>query len=305
MAVNQHQHHQTLTYKWQNYQCTYDYHPANPQANQDIPLVLIHPIGVGLSRLFWRRFSQQWQIQNKFNSIYAPDLLGCGDSDMPNIAYTPNFHAEQLNFFLTTVINQPVILVVQGALFPVAIELVTMHPQLIKGMVLSGPPAWNIISKPRPKWRQKLTWSFLSSILGNLFYRYARTEKFLRSFSTRQLFASSQDIDEEWLMMLRLGSVDMASRFAVFSFLAGFWRKDYSTAIANLNIPTFVVFGETASSVSKEGKIESADDRLSQYLTHLPTAQGVKIPGRNVLPYESAPEFVNAIAPFIDQPTLL
>lgn len=302
--VAQDKNHKTPVYAWQNYQCSYDYYPPNPSADRDIPLLLVHPIGVGLSRLFWLRFCHQWIRDGRLNSIYNPDLLGCGDCDMPNTAYTPHFHAEQLAFFIQNVIKKPVILVVQGALFPVGIELATMHPELIAGIVLSGPPAWGLITKSRPKWRQKFTWNLLSSFLGKLYYKYARTEGFLRSFSIRQLFANREDVDGEWLMMLRLGSVDLASRFAVYSFLAGFWRKDYRNAIANINAPTFVVFGETASSVSQEGKRESVNDSLSQYLDHLPTAQGVKIPGRNVLPYESAPAFVTVIAPFVDQLTI-
>jgi hypothetical protein len=57
--------------------------------------------------------------------------------------------------------------------------------------------------------------------------------------------------------------------------------------------------GEKASSIGKKGKQETPDERLTEYLTCLPNAQGVKIPGRNVLPYESTSEFVQAITEFI------
>jgi hypothetical protein len=41
----------------------------------------------------------------------------------------------------TNSVQKPVILVAQGALFPVAIELVQREALFIAGLVLSGPPA--------------------------------------------------------------------------------------------------------------------------------------------------------------------
>lgn len=60
-----------------------------------------------------------------------------------------------------------------------------------------------------------------------------------------------------------------------------------------------VVVGDKASNISKEGQTETPDERLANYLAYLPQGQGAKLPGRNVLPYESTAEFVTAIAPFI------
>lgn len=289
----------TQFYTWRNYRCAYEVYQQNNLISAGIPLLLIHPIGVGLSGQFWQRFCREWYQQGYQNLIYNPDLLGCGKSDMPHVACTPTDWAEQLQYFLQTVVQKPVVLVVQGALFPVAIELVKKESNLINGLVLSGPPAWPVITKKAPASQQKIIWNLLDSPLGNAFYRYARTQKFLRSFSTRQLFATGDAVDSEWLNMLVAGAENTASRYAVFSFLARFWQQDYSSDIASIKQPTLVAVGETASSISKEGKQETPDERLADYLANLPQGRGVKVLGRNVLPYESTSEFVSAIAPFI------
>jgi pimeloyl-ACP methyl ester carboxylesterase len=286
-------------YTWRNYRCAYEVHrPINP-TNEGIPLLLIHPIGVGLSRRFWQRFCSEWYKKGEPNSIYNPDLLGCGESDMPHVAYTPNDWAEQLQSFLQTVVQKPVIVVVQGALLPVAIQLVQKESNLIAGLVFSGPPAWALMTKKSPEWQQKFLWNLLDSPFGSAFYRYARTPKFLRSFSTRQLFASENAVDAEWLNTLLAGAENSASRHAVFSFLAGFWRQDYTSLIASIQQPTLAVVGETASSISQDNRKETPDERLAHYLDCLPQSQGIKINGRNVLPYESTTDFVGAIASFI------
>ncbi|MDZ8087377.1 MAG: alpha/beta hydrolase [Nostoc sp. DedQUE12b] len=288
-------------YSWQNYRCAYEVHQPINTTSEGVPLLLIHPIGVGLSRRFWQRFCREWYNSGQRNSIYNPDLLGCGESDMPYVAYTPSDWAEQLQSFLQTVVQKPVILVVQGALLPVAIQLVQKEPNLIAGLVLSGPPTWALMTNKPPKWQEKFLWNVLDSPFGSAFYRYARTPKFLRSFSIRQLFASENAVDAEWLNTLVAGAENTASRHAVFSFLAGFWRDDYTSFIASIQQPTLAVMGEIASSISQDNKKETPDERLAQYLACFPKSQGIKINGRNVLPYESTTEFVAAIAPFINK----
>ncbi|MEB3831040.1 alpha/beta fold hydrolase [Phormidium sp. CCY1219] len=293
-------------YTWKNYRCAYEvYRPESDET----PLLLIHPIGVGLSRNFWHRFCAEWYNNGPTNPIYSPDLLGCGDSDMPRLAYQPEDWAEQLLYFIKTVVKKPVVVVVQGALFPVAIKLVqreTKPPEnaasWIKGLALSGPPAWRVITKQRDPLQQKLRWNlFFDTLIGNAFYRYARRRQFLQSFSIKQLFGKAEDVDENWLTMLQEGAKNPASRYAVFSFLAGFWRQNYASDIQNIQQPTLVVFGEQASSISKEGKTESPEERLQDYVKHLPNGEGIKIPGRNVMPYETPTEFIRPIAPFIQR----
>ncbi|MEM9091557.1 MAG: alpha/beta fold hydrolase [Cyanobacteria bacterium P01_F01_bin.53] len=298
-------------YTWQDYRCAFE-----KIKGQGAPaLLLIHPIGVGLSREFWQPFIQQWGATNEpRGTVYNVDLLGCGKSDMPARAYSPKDWAEQLAYFIEQVAKEPVVLVVQGALLPVAVELINSpSPAVkdkIKGMVLSGPPAWRLMTTPTESWKQTLAWSFFSSPLGNAFYRYARREKFLDSFSKRQLFERAEDVTAGWLSMLHKGSRDLNSRYAVFSFLAGFWRQDYASAIAQIQQPVMIVMGNTASTIDRTTaqqennpetmtQQEAGKQRLQAYLDHFPRAQGVNIVGRNVLPYESAEAFAQAIAPFV------
>jgi len=163
----------TQFYAWKNYRCAYEhYSPDVGEAQNSTPLLLIHPIGVGLSRRFWHRFCNAWYQSGYTNPIYNPDLLGCGESDMPHIAYTPADWAAQLQHFLQTVIQKPVTLVVQGALLPVALELVQLQtqPNLIQKLVLASPPAMALMTQPTGTRKQKLTWNLLDSPLGAAFY---------------------------------------------------------------------------------------------------------------------------------------
>jgi len=297
----------TQFYEWNGYQCAYDVQQTGDHSSAP-PLLLIHPIGVGLSRWFWYPFAKTWAQNTYPHTLYNPDLLGCGESDMPRVAYYPDDWARQLLHFTKTVIQQPVVLVSQGALFPVALQMLeqTKNDQekgdpWIRGMVLSGPPGWSLITQHVAPRSKKLLWNLLfDSPFGNLFYRYARRQAFLDSFSKRQLFAREHEaeypIDGTWLDNLQDDAQTMATRHAVFSFLAGFWRVDYTQRIESVQQPTLVLFGDEASGIDRVSKAESSQQRLDDYLKHLPNAQGKLIPGRNVLPYESTSNFVEETA---------
>ncbi|MEL6437972.1 MAG: alpha/beta fold hydrolase [Cyanobacteria bacterium J06621_8] len=292
-------------YSWKDYRCAYTVHSHQESSTTTPALLLIHPIGVGLSRLFWQRFIQEWMSQQPSSTIYNPDLLGCGECDFPSLAYYPLDWASQLKFFIEQVVKQPVILVSQGASLPIAIKLTQIvDSQWISGLILSAPPAWRTITDEAKPQQQKLLWNLLFNSpvgLGKLFYLYARRRQFIESFSIKQLFAQPEQVDTNWLDQLTEGALDPQSRYAVFSFLAGFWREDYEASIAQIAQPTLVVFGEQSSSISSEGKSETVPQRLEYYMSHLPQGQGCIIPGRNVLPYESTSEFVKVAADFFDK----
>ncbi len=283
------------------YEVVDDFEGANPEAP---PLLFVHPIGVGLSRRFWDRFTTAWLAQagnpgGAGNIIYNPDLMGCGESDMPCLPYRPLDWAKQLQDFIDNVIQRPVIVVVQGALFPAAIDLVKIAPQSVAGLVLSGPPAWRVMIDVASERQQNIAWSLFKSPLGALFYRYARRRKFLQDFSRKQLFASDSPIDAAWLDPLVEGAKDPASRHAVFAFLSRFWQRGYGDDIRAIAQPTQVLFGLEASSVSRSGKSESPEERLKIYLDALPAGQGQLLPGRNVLPFEETDAFCDAVVGFV------
>lgn len=290
-------------YTWNNYQCAYEViETTATDKTSPFAILLIHPIGVGLSRRFWDRFCQQWQGRSGLETIYNPDLIGCGESALPRVTYPPEDFAAPLKELIETVIKKPVIVISQGASFPIALALLALKPSPeIAGFILGGPPAWSIITKEKTEREQILLWNLFDSPLGGLFYRYARRRNFLASFSVRQLFEKTEDVDQEWLDILQGGAQDLNTRHAVFSFLAGFWRKNYESAIAQISQPTLVLMGENASSISRDSQTESAQERINSYCNILTNGQGKILPGRNVLPYESTTAFTTACEEFIQK----
>ncbi len=291
-----------LFYSWLNYKCAYTCY--NPDSTSSHALVLIHPIGVGLSGVFWVKFIQKLQEYSFPFPVYNPDLLGCGESDLPPVAYDPKDWASQLNYFIKNVVKKPVILVVQGGSFPIAVYLCAgdLKCDLVEGLVLSGPPAWNVITTAGNLRISQLIWNgFFDSFLGFLFYQYAKTRGFIESFSKKQLFANPDQVDDQWVSLLEQGAKNNKKRYAVFSFLAGFWRKNYGDLINKIEAKTLILIGENATIISRNAVKESPKYKLDVYSKNLKYSRGKIIKGKNVIPYESAEEFAKEVMNFCQE----
>lgn len=62
-------------YQHKDFKMTYLYKKAAPGRENDDPIIMVHPVGVGLSSWFWIRVMESFQNNPP---LYAPDLIGCG-----------------------------------------------------------------------------------------------------------------------------------------------------------------------------------------------------------------------------------
>lgn len=266
---------------------------ASPSIPASTRLLLIHPIGVGLSSRFWDRFIRCWKASDPSAELLAPDLIGCGAAPCPEQPLTPEDWANPLLSLLREQAEKPVVLVSQGASLPIALAIQGQAPELVSGLMAISPPGWRVLHEEFPQDRARTMWRLLfSGPIGNLFYRYARRRSFLRSFSKKNLFARAEDVDAEWLDTLAEGSRSMATRWAVFSFLSGFWRRNWQP---QLIIPVLVIFGQAATGIGRSRYWDDLNERLDTYRRQLPQAAISTINGKNVLPFESTEGCVSCV----------
>mmetsp|Transcript_15378 Transcript_15378/g.28966 ORF Transcript_15378/g.28966 Transcript_15378/m.28966 type:complete len:213 (-) Transcript_15378:414-1052(-) len=63
------------SYKHNNWNLTYLYKKAAPGREKDPPIILVHPVGVGISSWFYKKLMAEFTNNPP---LYAPDLIGCG-----------------------------------------------------------------------------------------------------------------------------------------------------------------------------------------------------------------------------------
>lgn len=230
-----------------------------------VALLLIHPVGVGISRSFWVPFLSAWaaargSVGSTVGGVtaaaaYAPDLYGSGDA-LPPVGVTPPIRdlftataaAEQLLEFARVTVRGPVVLVSQGASVGIAAAAAAAAaPGEVMGWVAFTPPT----PPPQPRRRRSneregvggggacergggggggslassATWAVLCRVGGPLYRATFGSAPFIRAFSARVLFDGP--VPAEWVAATAAAAaVEPRRRWAIYAFLAGSYEVD-------------------------------------------------------------------------------
>ena len=305
-------------YEHQGYKCSYRYRPpATPPESDQInpppqssppPIVLLHPIGIGLSSWYYKQFINYW---NGPNALYAPDLLGCGlenGNDVWNPGAEVPARADQSTTLayveaIETLIHDKVIpstsaspaqtcvLVSQGGMAPVAIELAKRNPQIISHLILISPPTWKEITQPLPLEHRFKKYKAYTSPVSYTFYDALETPLGFKAYMRRYF---KRRLDDQFVSFAtERGRVTKEARGTIASFNSGaLFDKSYEDELRHIEQPTLILVGD-------------ADDKRNrgrqEYLMHMPDAVLATIDGKSALPWESPVETRNVLRAFLEE----
>ena len=275
------------------------------------PLLLIPPVGVGIDRQFYARFQDAWAG----GDTHAPDLLGTGDArPKPRRFYKPEVWAGQLDAYVREVIGEPCVVVSQGGLLPVALEMWRLGgTDTVRGVACLSPPPLSFVASdgveadrtapavPRaPRRIQRLAWAVSSSPVGNLFFRRLRGKQGerIRSFTDKNLFAGESD--DAWVKQCYESARDSRGRFATLSYLCGTipaggaWRDERGGLLADLTVPTSIIRGEFLGARDPVNRTREALERLP-----FPAGGYIVRDARACLPWEQPEKTASALLSFL------
>lgn len=289
------------SYDYDGWNLAYRYKPPSPGYEQIPPLLLIHPIGVGLSSWFWERFLEAWTG----SAVYAPNLIGCGvseggdawDPDKRGLS-VPLAWVQGCEALMTEASSQrrpnslsldddrneepSWTVFVQGGLAPVGTMIAARNPDSVKRLILASPPTWEDMTTPVPESELTRNYNFLRSpVLGNLAFTLLESRALIEFFSNQFLFA--EPCDNTWLDYAEK-ELGRESRPPVMVFNSGFCsHRSFEEELRTLRQSTLVISGQD-------------DKRQRQkYAQFMKNCKLQVLPGQNVLPWESPREVVNAV----------
>ena len=297
-------------YTHKSFNLTYLYKEAAPGREKDRPIILIHPVGIGLSSWFWKRLMDSYDDNPP---IYAPDLIGCGidhgadvwDPDeiglffplswvegvetLMNEIVIPKWRESQVLPSMFGVNRQGneskgCLVIAQGGLAPVGIMLAKRNPITISNLMLTSPPTYQDITTAVPTAELQRNYEFLRSpIFGSIAFKLLESRALIKFFSNRFLF--QDECDEEWLDETGQESV-VAARTPVQAFNAGLLQhRSFEEDLKESPQPKLIVSGE--------GDMRAVDRQ--PYKEQLDTCTLITLPGLNVLPWESPNALVDQI----------
>lgn len=289
------------TYKHDGWTLSYRFQPASPGFEREKPILLVHPVGIGINSWFWERFLENW---NEGPAVYAPDLIGCGianggDGWDPNerglsfplgwvegVESLMEQHITSSGTFPSIMFGESkCVIVAQGGLAPVGVLLAARNAKTVSHLVLTSPPTWKDMTTAVSVDELSRNSNLLSSpLVGPLAFGVLESTWAVNLFSNTFLFQGA--CDERWLE-LACGKTTAADRPPVVAFNAGFCNhRSFEEELKRLSQPTLILCG-----TDDEGRTRA---RL-EYVKKMAKCVIEELNGKNVLPWESPMEVIEAI----------
>ena len=289
---------QSGTFSYGGFTCAYRRKPAARGFEESPPILLVHPVGIGLASWFWDRFLDE----HSGAECFVPDLIGCGQSDawQPDQQglFIPLDWVRALETMWQEQIKRPMIVVSQGGLAPLAVSLASRETdawrgsQAVLGLVLASPPEWSALADGYPDDEVASNFEKLSATIGNpsplgtFGYNLLCARPFVKFFSDSFLFADQAD---EAFLEACGATARPERRWPVIAFNAGLVAsRGYAEELRSLPQPTLVLCGASGGKPKQPDDFEEGMRRCTVR----------SLPGLNVLPWESTATVVRAITDF-------
>lgn len=208
------------------------------------PILLIHDLDVSSSSYEWNRLIRSLAHTN---TVYTLDLLGCGRSDRPALAYTDYLYVQLVTDFIKKVIGEPVDVVSTGFSSTFTIAACNNDNTIIKRIVLISPKSIEIPLQVLPC-SHMLRPALYLPIIGTFVYNHFAGKSVISERFATDYF---KDIS-------RIRAIDIdtytenahtnkgRAKFLFASIQAGLTSSNIKHGLKILNRPLFIIMGEDA-----------------------------------------------------------
>jgi len=212
-----------------------------------MPILFVHGVGVGASSFEWS------QVYGGFGTdyrVFAPDLIGFGESRRPARRMTADDHARVLAEFVQAVAGGgPVILVGRGLGAAFCLRMAGQHPDLVKRVFAVMPGNLSGPDRERQPFGLRLA-SRVRGLNRFLYRNYFAGRAVIRRWLEEDGFADPRGVTDEMVENHFAYARQTGAEHAIFGFLRGDLDADLDAAVAQLEVPLHVVWIRNAQSVS-------------------------------------------------------
>jgi pimeloyl-ACP methyl ester carboxylesterase len=216
------------------------------------PVLLLHSFGPGHQ-------CGEWQIAAEIlaerHTVFAPDLLGWGRSEKPEITYDGELYIQLLLDFLHEVVGERTWIVAAGLPAAYAVQVGVDHPELLRGLGLVVPLGIEIHGD-EPDFKDAAVHRMLRlPVLGtsalNLYTSRSSVENHLK----REVFAHPDRVDASLVESHYRAAHQPGAHRALAAYLAGYLNHGVEDVLPRLPLPTWLAWGRQATSPT----VEAAD----------------------------------------------
>ncbi len=203
-------------------------------------LVFLHSLGGGSSAYEWSKVYPAFAASHR---VLAPDLIGWGQSAHPVKDYQVDDYLTMLAEFIQQVAQPPVPVVASSLTAGLIIRLAIQQPELFQTLFLVGPSGLNDFGLDYGRGLAARVAGI--PLLDRLIYTLgAANELAVRNFLQQFLFAEPNRISAELVAAYVASAQQPNAEYAALASLRGDLCFDLALYIAQLTVPTMIVWGE-------------------------------------------------------------
>jgi pimeloyl-ACP methyl ester carboxylesterase len=268
-----------LPWTWRGYEIFVTEAGAGP------PLILTHGVYAGASSFEFRKLAP---LLAQTHRVIVFDLLGCGLSAMPDIAYTPELYVDQITDLIAAFTEGPVTLAGSSLGGAFAIQAAARAPQRVAKLIGICPTGLGGVLDEGAGFAQRSFGTLVRApVLGESAFNGIASNAAIGAFLRARLYANPQAVTKEIVDHFHAVTHQPGARFVTARLLAGDLHCNIARDLPFVAAPFLLLWGERASRADPLSK-------ASEYVRLAKDARLVTFPNSGLLPHEEEPEAVAA-----------
>ncbi len=253
------------------------------------PLLLLHSLGPGHSSTEWRRAGE---LLAEHYEVFAPDLLGWGQSDKPTLTYDSELYIDLIGDFTKRVVGDRPIAVAAGLPAAYVTQLAIDQPELFRALALVVPVGIELQSD-EPDFKDAIVhWLLRLPVLGTSALNVYTSRTAIINYLRREVYAVPARVDDTLVDRHYRNSHQPGAHGALAAYLSGYLNHSVREILDSVDIPVWLGWGRQAAAP----EVESAD----LWLRQLDGAELEILEHCGILPHTEAPdEFVKRLRHFL------
>lgn len=245
------------------------------------PILLIHDLNVCSCSYEWHHVKK---ILSSNHTVYTIDLLGCGNSDKPNLTYTNYLYVQLILDFIKDVIGERTDVVSSGASSGILLMACSVQNDLIGKAVLVNPENLLISTKTPSKFAELYRTVICTPVIGTFLYNIMVNKKTIEKDFRLDYYYDQNKITEKDIMYFYEASQKhhTKGKYLYANINSGFTNTNIIHGLPNITQPIYIFTGK-----------ENPENILAanQYQNYLPDTHIVELEKTKRFPHMERPEY--------------
>ncbi|PSB28162.1 alpha/beta fold hydrolase [Stenomitos frigidus] len=211
-------------------------------------LVFLHGFGGGSSAYEWSKVYPAFASEYR---ILAPDLIGWGRSEHPERQYKVDDYITTIIEFLEQTCDGAVTVVASSLTAAIVIRAAIARPELFRALILTAPAGLSDFGKDYT--RSFFAQLVSTPVLDRVLYSTGIAASWgIRNFLEQRQFAKADRIFPEIVEAYLESAQQPNAEYAALSFVRGDLSFDLALYIAQLTVPTAIIWGKRSQFTEPE-----------------------------------------------------